>query len=972
MKIFLLFLTTFFFISFSSPSSAQSSYEKDSLAIKAVMDSAKTLLNQHEFPPALALLNRAGQLLQVYPDSNTNMYAYWYEYQGYAYYYDGQVTKAIGLFEKSIEVYRRSYPVGDIHLAVPLYNYGVLCKLKHDFKRSREYLQEVLQIRMRHVPESIETGQTWSALGALEYDMGNYSDATRYIQKAEEIFQKYPENFKARESIATVYLNMANIYDEWGDYDRAIEFYRKSLSIRKANMKKDDSRIATCLSLLGNSYENKLDLDNAETSYREALRICTANAPDVDSSELAICFENIASLLNKKKNYPEAIQYQNQCINIRRQCQWLGIGRVADAQVLLAQIYKSAGNLDSAAWYARQAITIWDESYEEIYPATRLDGWLMLAEVQLLRDNIDEAWQLTEEALKHNKKSSDEDFERGQHTFILRARICNARYKKSGQLSDLQAAIPALKTILDLRSTQQQRFGRSGSRLTSAALLYPVAEEALDICTKLYEITQDKSVADLAFKYMEQTKSTLLRLSINEMHILFADLIPNNLSDQESFLMFTIAEVEAERDELLMTGTPLNDPEILELDSHLFELNQQTDSLKNIIQQKYPAYFQARYNTTTIDLNDLQQHLLKKEQTLLSYFWGEQDVYVIGIQKEGVFLKQLPGRMTLESSARQLLQEVRTPKKESDGLITSARSLYNNLIAPVASRLTEELIVVPDGLLNYLPFEVLLSRQPEHVYRYHTFPYLLLSHQISYAPSATIWQEMVHKIPSPQHYSTLAAFAPFYEGNPGQLVYMPELDTMRRQTFEPLPHSGEEVYSIEKIIGGEVFFRNAATVTRFDSVAPRSRIIHLATHGKANDRSGDFSYMAFLGAIDTTQCDLLLARDLYKMRLQADLVTLSACETGAGEMRRGEGVISLARAFVMAGAKSIVTSLWAVNDASTRHLMVGFYTNLKKGMTKDKALASAKRQYIKNYNPTAHPYYWAPFVAIGDMQALWR
>jgi CHAT domain-containing protein len=89
-------------------------------------------------------------------------------------------------------------------------------------------------------------------------------------------------------------------------------------------------------------------------------------------------------------------------------------------------------------------------------------------------------------------------------------------------------------------------------------------------------------------------------------------------------------------------------------------------------------------------------------------------------------------------------------------------------------------------------------------------------------------------------------------------------------------------------------------------------------------------------------------------------------------MRRGEGIISLARAFILAGSKSIVTSLWAVNDASTQKLMVSFYSNLKKGMSKDQALTAAKRSYLKNFSPAAHPYYWASFVALGDMRPLWR
>ena len=171
----------------------------------------------------------------------------------------------------------------------------------------------------------------------------------------------------------------------------------------------------------------------------------------------------------------------------------------------------------------------------------------------------------------------------------------------------------------------------------------------------------------------------------------------------------------------------------------------------------------------------------------------------------------------------------------------------------------------------------------------------------------------------------------------------------------------------QKQIGGnsKTLTGEAATKANFLKMAGDFRILHLATHGKANARAGDFSFLVFADG------EQLFVGDLYNLPLQADLVLLSACETGIGELRRGEGTISLARAFAFAGAKSVVTSLWNVGDQSTRQLMADFYGELKNGQAKNVALAEAKRHFLET-NPglASHPFFWAGFVAIGDVEKL--
>jgi CHAT domain-containing protein len=167
---------------------------------------------------------------------------------------------------------------------------------------------------------------------------------------------------------------------------------------------------------------------------------------------------------------------------------------------------------------------------------------------------------------------------------------------------------------------------------------------------------------------------------------------------------------------------------------------------------------------------------------------------------------------------------------------------------------------------------------------------------------------------------------------------------------------------------GDYFVNSDATEQKFYDVAGDYRMVHLSTHGVADARQGDYSYLAFAEQKDSIENEFLYVRDIYNTQLNADLVFLSACETAQGELQRGEGIISLARAFAYAGAKSIITTLWQVDDAATKDISIEFYKNLKKGLTKDFALRQAKLRHIKSARSAQkHPFFWAAMIGIGDM-----
>jgi CHAT domain-containing protein len=280
-------------------------------------------------------------------------------------------------------------------------------------------------------------------------------------------------------------------------------------------------------------------------------------------------------------------------------------------------------------------------------------------------------------------------------------------------------------------------------------------------------------------------------------------------------------------------------------------------------------------------------------------------------------------------------------------------------------------VVVPDGVLHYLPFESLASSldaagRPR---------YLLETHEVAYTPAASVLADLARRPPrtvplellaygapelGPRRAAARAAAAPSGEGVRGLL---------RAQDLQDLPHARREVQSIARLFPEErrqvrLGAQASESALKGEDLA-RYRILHLATHGVLDDRAPGRSGL-LLAPGSREEDGLLQGGEVLNLELGSDMVVLSACGSGLGTLVRGEGLVGLSRAFFYAGARTLVVSLWTVNDESTAELMKGFYGRLQQGVGSARALRQAKRAMIRSDRP-AHrfPYYWAPFVLVG-------
>jgi CHAT domain-containing protein len=316
----------------------------------------------------------------------------------------------------------------------------------------------------------------------------------------------------------------------------------------------------------------------------------------------------------------------------------------------------------------------------------------------------------------------------------------------------------------------------------------------------------------------------------------------------------------------------------------------------------------------------------------------------------------------------------------ADFSIPPARVLYEVLVEPLEPRLEEgsELLVVPDGLLHYLPFEILVAEDDgvEHRYDFDKATFLLERHAVSYTASASLLDPSVQR-PRIAERGLLAFGNPDFSRDENDRLpeaYFASALTysggvVRGDELLPLPAAESEVGAIESVLGLEsrVFVGKQATEAAFREEAGDYRILHFATHFLNDDRQPLYSKIVLSEGEETGHDGYLQTYEIFNTRLNADLVVLSACSTGLGKLSKGEGLAGMSRAFLYAGVPSLVVSLWSVDDVATASIMREFYSQLRKGRNKNEALRQAKLDYLRTAREEKKdPFYWAPFILIGD------
>jgi CHAT domain-containing protein len=282
--------------------------------------------------------------------------------------------------------------------------------------------------------------------------------------------------------------------------------------------------------------------------------------------------------------------------------------------------------------------------------------------------------------------------------------------------------------------------------------------------------------------------------------------------------------------------------------------------------------------------------------------------------------------------------------------------MYDKLIRPVENSIAgNKVIIIPDEEIAYLPFDAFIKSKPDlDQINYEGLQYLVKSYTISYGYSSSlIFSKDKNSLKGMKVY----AFSPDYLNSFG----------LSEKGLDYLRGTGKEIHAIYKYFKGKEYPGDQATESNFKSVMQYPAILHLAMHSLSDTVNSKYSRLIFDTQRDTVEDGNLYDYEISLSRIKSPMVVLSACNTGTGTLYHGEGVMSITRAFILAGASSVIKTLWDVNDDAGAKIIASFYYHLSRGKEKDEALRLAKLEYLKDSSPIyTNPYYWAAYQVMGD------
>lgn len=489
-----------------------------------------------------------------------------------------------------------------------------------------------------------------------------------------------------------------------------------------------------------------------------------------------------------------------------------------------------------------------------------------------------------------------------------------------------------------LRAEQQDFL----SKLDFSSEIHENGEAALDILFAMYEMQPSDSLKKIALDIIHQSKAILLSESN-------AQLLASNKNIKKWVQLLRTQSMQlASFEHNLRLARTVNDTlEIQRTEAAIAQLDQKRQTTLFEIRKKFNDY-DALIANNEVPEKQLRKYLKQQQADLLNYFEGKTHTYLVTIGTNNSSFHRASS-----DSSKQLCLHLRNFLHAPNGCSAKeyesvANRLFQLLVAPAENNLTaSNWIVLPDGLLNSIPFEALVSKKHSSP-SFKNLRYLVRDKVVHYAPS--VEKLLVRNSTSPlEHFLGMAhSFS-------------------RSEQLAPLRYSRDEVKTGATVFSGTTYLEEKATKQVFLEKAGQYRVLHLSTHAGIDSTGLEEPWLAF--GESPSPKNRLITSELLQLQLSNDLVILNACETGQGNYYAGEGILSFARAFLDAGSRNVLTNLWSVNHTSNHKLIKKFYHNLKQHDAPAKALQKAKLNFLTDgstdaYN--AHPYFWTSLVLMGN------
>lgn len=861
------------------------------------------------------------------------------------------------------------------------------------YAQSLSVFLESLELRQKiYGTDGPKLAPVYLGLGVTYKNLGQLDLALKYYKLAEKNY-KTPSLF--------LYTNIGSVFQNKLDYTNALNYYEQALTLAKTNSNSTKQDIAGI-------YYNIANINYSTNRYESALNIAKEYVSQSYTIDKIPFYTLLAYIYQIKGETSNSLKSYQKRINLTIDLYGKNHMEVANAYLSYSYFLTSNNQFQEAEKNLKNAYQIISQipspSKQLLSDYYKWEGYWHEKQV-VATENIStfkkQKRQNLEEALEWYKKSLNAlnfSFDETNESDLISENYvslinCIAVLKLVADIyteidnlekaednkefsASLAKAIETYQIIGTLIQRARKEISNDESKMELTTLEYATFSQIIQASYSAYIITKDNKYLELAFQNAERLKSSSLFEKISNQLALENSRVPDSLLQMEFKLNNTIAIFNEKIIE--ENSQPIPDSiKLKEYNNEVFNATRQREELNRVIEIEYNDFYELKYSKSMFTARSISEKL-KEDQVIIEYYINENDsltelyTFVLGKHVTDFRKQRLPSKFHFwVENMFQFMSDsefLLTKNYDAKEFCNASYNLYRYLILPFENELkNKKITIIPDGKLSYIPFDALLTSLPDttKTIEFNKLDYSILRYTFNYANSANLLVNS--KSEGKKGKIKTGAFAPAYTN--GEVIEY----AGQHISLIPLPGVQKEVEKIAKLVNCELFTGNKASEENFRKHAEEFDILHLAMHAFVNDSMPALSSFAFTQtkSDDLLKNGLLNTADIYNLKLNANLTVLSSCNTGSGALKKGEGIMSLARGFLYAGCPSVIMSLWEVEDNSGTKIITSFYKNLKGGKAKDEALRNAKLEYLESVNSRlAHPHYWLGFISLGDNRPM--
>lgn len=887
--------------------------------------------------------------------------------------FQGEFEQAIAHSGTAIALYSKQFGEGNKHTIDAIYNKGELFGGLDNYDSLFYYLEKALDLYNQYTPdEHADIGLVHNNLAANYRSKGLNRKAIFHFKRAVESWEKVAEErpdylivgyenlgayLETEESLSYLqkaldlkiseganpfrsYIEIASKHVSFENYSESLRYYHIGIKLLKplADKQKETGfdfqlDLSSTYGLVAQAHEGLKQYDSARYYYQLAYEVPTIrNSPTLQTRYLTAKANIYRFIGENDKAIRELLKVLPQT---NRPNDYM-FGYVTYS---LSKVFAAQKDFKQALYYNMLSLRYDVSENKEL----EVDSLMKVFNRNELPLNSNSAVLLNNHALYMKNLADNED---GFNVEMLKIALQN-----------VEQAVAHFEELVE---------GEYSSLFYKRAF-DKAMETHQSILLNLYEATDEKHYLVQAFSVSERAKINKTLLYFNDQEIRSMAELPEDIFDRDRQLKSQIAEEE--RSIFRESQKEIKDSASLRASyNELFILRRDYEAFEAQIREKYPKYFELKHNVEPIGIAEIQSGL-EEGSVAIAYSLHDTNLFIYTISKNDISAKQLEIAESLRLEIEAYRADLLNPSVAPENLAFSAHTLFKSLIAPALAQieLPNELLIIPDKEISTIPFETLVTRN-EAGSGFSNLPYLLHQSEVHYAYSASLWHKQ-HTAKNEKASRLWAGFAPNYD-NAFQSLNMSQISTSD-EIISILPGAEQEVEELADLMDGTLFIGKEANKEALLQAGKDYKVLHLAMHSTVNNDQPMYSSFLFTPNLENDD-EQLTVSELFHEELNAELVVLSACNTGYGRLLPGEGVLSLSQAFTAAGCPSTLMSLWMVPDQETRVLMGNFYEGIKAKKSKGESLHLAKINYLKEVDNDrmAHPFYWAGFVLSGNEKAV--